>query len=109
MDLQILFNGLAENPLALEYAWIHFTIAGAAAMMIFPNQCRQSILAQWETRGDAQTGALWYVTIVPAPGLAAPLIVLWLLHALLSAHGGRIGYCLLNWAQTLSTAFDSLT
>ncbi len=57
MDLQVLFDGLAEKPMALKYAWIHFmmlstlipilihfTVAGAAAIMVFPNQWRQSIL-----------------------------------------------------------------
>ena len=107
--------------MALEYAWIHFmmlstliptlihfTVAGAAAMMVFPNQWRQSILDQWEERGDAQTGALWYVTLVPVLGLAAPLFFLWLLYKLISAHGGWFGYFLLDWAQTLSTVFDPL-
>jgi len=121
LDLQILFGGLTEKPMALEYAWIHFmmlstliptlihfTVAGAAAVMVFPNQWRQSILNKWEERGDAQTGALWYVTLVPVLGLAAPLFFLWLLYKLISAHGGWFGYFLLDWAQTLSTVFDPL-
>ncbi|GJL76774.1 hypothetical protein [Nitrosomonas sp.] len=121
MDLQVLFDGLAKNPLSLDYSWIHFmmlstliptlihfTVAGAAAVMVFPNQWRESILQHWDERGDAQTGALWYVTLVPVLGLIAPLLAIYGLYFLLSAHGGLIGYGLLNWARELSTVFDPL-
>lgn len=119
LDLKVLFDGLSKDPLALEYTWIHFmmlstliptlihfAVAGASAMMIFPNKWRDSILQKWHERGDAQVGALWYVTIVPALGLFAPFLALWGLYAFLSAHGGLIGYGLLNWARELSMVFD---
>ncbi|HNP27088.1 MAG TPA: hypothetical protein PKM20_10135 [Nitrosomonas sp.] len=121
IDLQVLFDGLAKNPLSLDYSWIHvmmlstliptlihFTVAGAAAVMVFPNRWRESILQHWNERGDAQVAALWYVTLVPALGLLAPFVALYGLYALLNAHGGLIGYALLNWARELSTVFDPL-
>ena len=43
---------------------IHFALAGAAAVMIFPNKWRDDILQKREIRGDAQAAALWYVTWV---------------------------------------------
>lgn len=119
MDLQQLFDGLAADPLALEYGWIHvmmlstlvptlihFTVGAAAAVMVLPNRWRESILQHWDQRGDAQTAALWYVTLVPMIGLAAPLLALYGLYLLLGAHGGLIGYGLLDWARGLATVFD---
>jgi len=119
IDLHVLLDGLAADPLALEYGWIHFmmlttliptlihfTIAGASAVMVFPNRWRESILRHWDERGDAQTAALWYVTLVPALGLIAPLLAMYGLYALLSAHGGAVGILLLDWARALSVVFD---
>lgn len=118
-DLHGVLDGLEDDPLALEYGWIHFmmlttliptlihfAVAGASAVMVFPNRWRESILRHWDERGDAQTAALWYVTLVPALGLIAPLLALYGLYALLSAHGGAAGMLLVDWARTLSVMFD---
>lgn len=119
IDLHVLLDGLAVDPLALDYTWIHFmmlttliptlihfAVAGASAVMVFPNRWRESILRHWDKRGDAQTAALWYITLVPALGLIAPLLALYGLYALLSAHGRAAGMLLLDWARTLSVMFD---
>lgn len=118
IDLNVLLDGLAKDPLALEYGWvhfmmlttliptlIHFAVAGASAILVFPNRWRESILRQWDERGDAQTTALWYVTLVPAIGLLAPVLALYGLYLLLSAHGAVVGLLLLDWARMLSTVF----
>jgi len=67
LDLQLLFDGLARESGALEFAWIHFmmlptliptllhfSVAGFAAVLILPQGWRRWILQDWKKSNHAR-------------------------------------------------------
>ena len=119
MDLISLFDGLKENPGALEYSWIHFMmlstliptllhfiIAGFALVLVMPSWLRKWVLSQWNERGDANYVAFFYISFIPILGLIGPLMLLWGLWELLTAWGGYVGWGLLAWMRDIAGLID---
>ena len=58
--------------------------------------------AQLETDSDQKTLAVWYLTLVPAVGIAAPVALSYVLYTALSAHGSTVGFGLLDIMRMLA-------
>jgi len=112
LDLQLLLDGLALEPDALEFGWIHFMmlstliptlihffVAGFAAVLLLPECLRRWILLGWRKREDARRVAFVWISLVPLLALASPTLVLWGLYAAhrLGRHcrppAARLGAC----------------
>nr|VFK37396.1 MAG: hypothetical protein BECKTC1821D_GA0114238_100149 [Candidatus Kentron sp. TC] len=119
LDLGALFAGLAREPGAREFWWIHFMmlstllptlahffIAGGAAALILPDSWRRWILASFDRSDDARWGAFLYASFVPLLALAAPVGLLWGLYLSITAHHGAVGMALLNWARGIAALLD---
>ena len=127
LDLQLLFNGLAQEPGALEFAWIHFMmlstliptlihflVAGFAAVLVLPEGRRRWILDNWDSKNphkdkDAHLMAFVWVSLAPVLALLGPSLLLWVLYELITAWGGIIGQSLLAWAHGIALAVDPST
>jgi len=122
LDLQRLFDGLALEPLALEFGWIHFMmlstliptlihffLAGFAAVLILPERVRQWILKGWNKYGDERRVAFIWISLAPVLALAGPTLLLWGLYELLAAGGGAVGWGLLDWVHWIALKVDPST
>jgi len=118
LDLQLLLDGLALEPDALEFGWIHFMmlstlihffVAGFAAVLLLPECLRRWILLGWRKRENARRVAFVWISLVPLLALASPTLVLWGLYELLTAWGGTVGHLLLAWVHAIALAVDPST
>ncbi|WP_133511456.1 hypothetical protein [Candidatus Thiosymbion oneisti] len=122
LDLQWLLDGLALEPNALEFGWIHFmmlstliptlihfSVAGFAAVLLLPETWRGWILRDWEKHEDARRVAFAWISLAPILALLGPTLLLWGLYELLTAWGGTIGQSLLAWVHGIALAVDPST
>jgi len=122
LDLQLLLNGLALEPDALEFGWIHFMmlstliptlvhffVAGFATVLVLPERWSRWILNYWDTREDARAVAFGWISLAPLLALAGPALLLWGLFELLTAWGGTVGHLLLAWVHAIALAVDPST
>jgi len=122
LDLQLLFDGLAREPDALKFAWIHFMMlstliptlihflaAGFAAVLLLPERLRRWILDDWDDSEDVRRVAFAWISLAPLLALLGPTLLLWVLYALLTAWGGDIGQALLAWVHGIALAVDPST
>lgn len=123
LDLQLLLDGLALEPDALEFGWIHFMmlstliptlihffVAGFAVVLLLLPEClRRWILLHWRKSEDVRRVAFVWTSLVPLLALAGPALLLWGLYALLTARGGTVGYLLLAWVHAIALAVDPST
>jgi len=120
LDLRLLFDKLALEPLAADLGWlyfmllstliptlVHFLIAGSSAVLVLlPDRLRYWILKNFNKGNEPRRVAFLYVSLAPLLALAAPLSLLWLLYTLLNAHHSLIGGGLLNWARWIAVVVD---
>ena len=117
-DPASLFSSIRNSPWELEYSWVYFMFFStllptlvhfSAASTAFIQWIHWGLLRTWrlgaardlETHGAKRLYAKIYLTLVPAVGFLAPILALWLLYLLLVAHGGAVGYWLLDLAEVV--------
>ncbi|MCB1736605.1 MAG: hypothetical protein KDI42_00615 [Gammaproteobacteria bacterium] len=117
VDLGALFRELREAPGDSAHWWvyfmflstliptlIHLLVVGASVMQAL---AEWTPLKAWRERAAAQMdghavhrfNAGLYLTLVPMSGLVLPMAVMWGLFQLLAAHGGWLGFRVLDWAE----------
>ncbi len=122
LNLQLLLDGLALEPGALEFGWIHFMmlstliptlihffVAGFAVVLLLPECLRRWILLGWRKSEVVRMVAFGWISLAPLLALAGPALLLWGLYELLTAWGGTVGHHLLAWVHTIALAVDPST
>ncbi len=105
LDLEVLLQGMENNPANPDYYWIyfmlfstllptlvHFSLAGASVVLWFPAKIRHQLVKNWDNDADKKLEIWFYVSIMPVLGFViAPTVLLYGLWQLISNFGFGIG------------------